>query len=65
MPKRSTGKKTTKTASRAAVSGDQAKSYTHPESDAALRPDVGIQKQFKGKGSGCRAEIAPSRLSWK
>ena len=26
-----------------------AKSYDHPEADAALRPDVGVQKQFRGK----------------
>ncbi len=43
MPKRSAK------SSRKVVERPGAKSYDHPQADAALRPDVGVQKQFKGK----------------
>jgi len=36
-------------AAAATASGKAAKSYSHPESDALMRPDVGTQAQFKKK----------------
>src|SRR5688572_4764683 len=32
-----------------AAAQDQAQSYTHPEATSPLRPDVGVQKQFRKK----------------
>lgn len=50
MAKRSTGGKSKKAAAkRSAPVSTEARSYEHTESDAALRPDVGVQKQFRGK----------------
>jgi hypothetical protein len=36
-------------APRAPRAAPDARSYEHTEADAALRPDVGVQKQFRGK----------------
>ena len=55
MPKRPSGGSSARTQAgpkRGSTSGAppaEAKSYTHPEVDAALRPDVGAQKQFRKK----------------
>ena len=36
---------------RAKTKSQQAESYTHPESESPMRPDVGVQAQFKKKKS--------------
>lgn len=59
MPKRPSGRNGRKSAAAATAApkrsrkspqpAAEAQSYTHPEATAALRPDVGVQKQFRKK----------------
>jgi adenine-specific DNA-methyltransferase len=51
MPKRPAGGKPKAAATRSVPRAAQsdARAYEHPEADSPLRPDVGVQKQFKGK----------------
>jgi adenine-specific DNA-methyltransferase len=60
MPTRRTKKAT-------APSAAQAKSYTHPEADALMRPDVGVQSEFRKKKPAATykydSSLAPE-LNW-